>query len=75
MREEMRKEGRTGENRLTTIRTVCDEMRRRKVLGVRQRIPYSVIVAVVPYGAILVVLDEEEFIGGIGAQLVDLAVV
>jgi hypothetical protein len=52
-----------------------NKMRRRKVLRMRQRIPNSVVLAIVPERAVLIVLDEEELVCSVGAELVDLAVV
>lgn len=57
------------------VLTMHDKMRRRKVLRMRERIPNRIVLAIVPDRPILVVLDEEQLVRGVGAELVDFAVV
>lgn len=52
-----------------------DKVWRREVLGVGKRVPDLVVLAVVPDGAVLVLLNEPDFVRGVGAELVELAVV
>jgi hypothetical protein len=54
---------------------VDDELGRAEVLGVVDGIPFLVVVTVVPDGAVLVLLDEPDFVGAVGTDLVEFAVV
>lgn len=54
---------------------VDDELGCASVAEIGEGIPAFVVVAVVPDGAVVVVLDEPDLVGGVGADLVDFAVV
>ena len=52
-----------------------DKLRGTEVGGVEQRVPFLVVGAVVPDGAVVVALDEPDLVGGVGADVGHLAVV
>ena len=54
--------------------TVRNEVRCGEVLRVCHGVPDSVVLAVVPKSAVLVVLDEEQLVGSVSAELIDLAI-
>ena len=54
---------------------VHDELRGASVAKRYEGIPAFVVVAVSPDGAVVVALDEPDFVCGVGADLVDFAVV
>lgn len=51
------------------------ELGRAEIRRVFERVKFRVVFDVVPDGAVLIVLDEEDFVGGVGAALGELAVV
>jgi hypothetical protein len=59
----------------TVVQIITDhELGRTEVLGVNERVPFLVVGAVVPDGAVVVALDKPDLIGGVGADLRHLAV-
>jgi len=54
---------------------VDDELRRAEIFGVVERVPPLVVGAVVPDSPVLVLLDEPQLLGAVGADLIQLAVV
>lgn len=52
-----------------------DEFRSAEVLGVDEWVPALVVVAIVPDSAVVVVLDEPDFVSGVGTDLRGFAIV
>lgn len=52
-----------------------DEVRRAPILRIARRVPDGVVLAIVPKRTVLVVLDEENLIRGVRAELIDLPIV
>lgn len=64
-----------GDNDAVIQVIVDDELRCGEVFDVLKRIPDGVVLGLVPRGAVLVLLDEPELLGGVSGALRDLAVV
>jgi hypothetical protein len=54
---------------------VDDELRCASIDKMRKRVPEFVVLAVIPDSTVVVALDEPEFVGSVGTDLVDLSVV
>jgi hypothetical protein len=52
-----------------------NKMRRRKILHMAQWIPDSVVLTVIPKSTILIVLDEPDFVRGVGTKLIEFTIV